>query len=367
MKKNIAFLIYSLNSGGAERVVSTLSNGLCNNFNITIITIINDKPFYKLKENIKVIACKDHKFRLKNKLLNSLKTNCYLYKDIKKICKNESIDIIIGFMTESNVLAIFTAKALKIPVIVSERNYPPLASISNFWKVMRRITYPKTNILVVQTKPIFDFFKNTMKEEKIKILANPISKNHSEAKKNLRIHKENIILNVGSLNRQKGQDIAIRAFAQVNAPNWQLHLLGEGPKRKEYTSLIKELEMEDKIILNGRNNYISNYLLKSKIFIFPSRFEGFPNALTEAMYMGLPCISTDCPTGPQELIKDGVNGFLTPVDNIEILAKTIDKLIRNKDLRQIMGQKAAKSVTHLEEDKVTKHWEKLINTTLQNS
>ncbi|WP_396634856.1 glycosyltransferase family 4 protein [Maribacter sp. R86514] len=367
MKKNIAFLIYSLNSGGAERVVSTLANGLCNNFNVTIITLTKDKPFYQLKSNINLISCHENRVKSNNKLINSLQANFHIYKNIKKVCRNHSIDIIIGFMTESNVLAILTAKSIKIPVIVSERNYPPLANLSKFWKVMRKITYGKSNILVVQTKPILNFFKNYMKEEKIKILANPISKNHIEAKNNLSIEKENIILNVGSLNYQKGQDIAIKAFAKINPPNWQLHLVGEGPKRKEYTSMISELGMEDKIILTGRKNQISNYLLKAKIFIFPSRFEGFPNALTEAMYLGLPCISTDCPTGPTELIMNGVNGFLTPVDNIDILAETINELISNTRLRKEIGLKAAESVSHLEEHKVTKKWEKLIKQTLQNS
>ena len=355
MKKNIAFLIYSLNSGGAERVVSTLSNGLCNNFNVTIITLINNKPFYQLKSNIKIISCQDKRIKSNNKLINSLLTNFQLYKNIKKICKNQSIDIIIGFMTESNVLAILTAKSINIPVIVSERNYPPCASLSKFWKAMRRITYPKTSILVVQTKPIFNFFNNYMNGEKIKILPNPISNTHIETKNNHNPSKENIILNVGSLTTQKGQEIAIKAFSKINPPNWQLHLVGEGPKRKEYASLIKELGMENKI---------SSYYLRARIFVFPSRFEGFPNALTEAMYMGLPSISTDCPTGPSELIEDGVNGFLTPIDDISIFAEKMEILINNESLRKKIGVKAEMKVEHLKESNVVNQWYNLILDTI---
>ena len=231
---------------------------------------------------------------------------------------------------------------------------------------MRRVTYPKANILVVQTKPILKYFNAFMKIEKLKILANPISSTLQEAKDNIQIPKENIILNVGRLTNQKGQEIAIRAFSSVNPQDWQLHLVGEGPKRKEYSSLIRKLGMEDKILIIGRDNQISSYFLRSKIFVFPSRFEGFPNALTEAMYMGLPCISTNCPTGPSELIEDGVNGFLTPVDNIEILAETINKLVCNTRLRQVIGLKAAESVSHLEENKVVKQWQQLINESLKN-
>ncbi|CAN0605851.1 unnamed protein product, partial [Ectocarpus sp. 12 AP-2014] len=148
----------------------------------------------------------------------------------------------------------------------------------------------------------------------------------------------------------KGQDIVIKAFSQINPSNWQLHLVGEGPKRKEYTNLINQLGMKDKILLTGRNNEISRYYLRSKIFVFPSRFEGFPNALTEAMYMGLPSISTDCPTGPSELIKDGMNGFLTPLNDINLFSEKIKELIDNTEMRDQMGRNAAKSVIHLEEN-----------------
>ncbi len=365
MKENIAFVIYSLNSGGAERVVSTLSNGLSNKFNVTIITLIDTVPFYKLNDNINVISC-GKAVNTKNNFISSLQANFQLYSSIKEICKNQSIDIIIGFMTTTNILSILAARNLKIPVIISERIYPAFGKLSKFWRVMRRVTYPKANILVVQTKPILEYFNAFMKIEKLKILANPISSTLQEAKDNIQIPKENIILNVGRLTNQKGQEIAIRAFSSVNPQDWQLHLVGEGPKRKEYEELISKLKMTDKIKLIGRDNNISNYYLKSKVFIFPSRFEGFPNALTEAMYMGLTCISTNCPTGPSELIEDGVNGFLTPLDDVTLFAEKIKELISNPELSERMGIKAAVSVSHLEENKVVEQWQQLINESLKN-
>jgi len=366
MKENIAFVIYSLNSGGAERVVSTLSNGLSNKFNVTIITLIDTDPFYELNENVNVISC-GKTATTQGNFIGSLQANFKLYIGIKEICINQSIDIIIGFMTTTNILSILVAKKLKIPVIVSERIYPAFGKLNKFWRVMRRLTYPKADTLVVQTKPILDYFNAFMKIEQLKILANPISYALQEAKNNLQIPKENIILNVGRLTQQKGQEIVIKAFANLNPANWQLHLVGDGPKKEVYSTLIKKLGMEEKIVLAGRNNQISSYYLRAKIFVFPSRFEGFPNALTEAMYMGLPCISTDCPTGPSELIENGINGFLTSIDDTSMFAKKMEKLIYNTELIERMGINAAKSVLHLEETKVVKKWQKLIIETLQNS
>ncbi len=359
MKKNIAFVIYSLNSGGAERVVSTLANGLADKHNITIITLINDKPFYFINDRVNIVACKSSS-KKSISFLASLKTNYQLYLSIKKISISHSINLLIGFMTTTNILTILVAKSLNIPVIISERIYPSFAKLSNFWRVMRRLTYPKANMLVVQTEPIMQYFKSFLPTEKLQILANPISSKHSEVRNNLQVQKENIILNVGRLTYQKGQDLAIKAFAQINPANWKLHLVGDGPKKNEYSNLISELGMNDKIELVGPNNQISQYYLKAQIFIFPSRYEGFPNALTEAMYMGLPSISSDCPTGPSELIKNGNNGFLIPVDNIEHLVSKLNLLMNDVTLRQKMGQKAADSVKHLEESKVVEKWSKLI-------
>ncbi|MEP2689890.1 glycosyltransferase family 4 protein [Maribacter dokdonensis] len=364
MKKRIAFVIYSLNSGGAERVVSTLANGLSNYFEITIITLTNIKPFYPLDEKINVINCLDNINPSKN-FLESLITNYKLYRQIRLIAKDLSIDLLIGFMTNTNILTVLAANKLKIPVLISERINPDFSTLPKFWGIMRKLTYPHANYLIIQTEPIKRYFEKFVKKNKLIILPNPISSVHKVCKEKVILpSKENIVLSVGRLSNQKGHDVAIKAFSKVNPNNWQLHIVGEGPKRKEYEDLISKLQMTEKIKLIGRNNNISNYYLKSKIFIFPSRFEGFPNALTEAMYMGLPCISTDCPTGPSELINNGQNGFLISVDDVESLSNNLEKLIYDSQSRLILGENAVVSVKHLEEEKVVNQWSKLILSSL---
>jgi len=360
-KKRIAFVIYSLNSGGAERVVSTLANGLSNYFEITIITLTNITPFYPLDKKIKVVHCFNNLKPSKN-IVDSLVINYKLYKKIKKTAKLLSIDLLIGFMTNTNILTVLAAKSLKMPVLISERINPKFSILPKFWSIMRRLTYPNANYLIIQTEPIKQYFEAFVQKNKLIILPNPISSVHREFKNRINLpKKENIVLSVGRLNNQKGHEIGVKAFSKLKPNNWELHIVGEGPKRKKYEDLISELKMTDKIKLIGRDNNISNYYLKSKIFIFPSRFEGFPNALTEAMYMGLPCISTDCPTGPSELIDNGENGYLIPVDDVENLTTKLELLINDKSSRDKLGDNAALSVTHLEEDKVVQQWLKLIS------
>ncbi|SKB46433.1 glycosyltransferase family 4 protein [Maribacter arcticus] len=363
-KKNIAFVIYSLNSGGAERVVSTLANGLTKYYNVTIITFTDIPPFYELDEKVNVVYCFSNLQPSKN-FIDSISTNYNLFKQLKVKSKALSIDLLIGFMTNTNILTVLAAKSLKIPVLISERINPKFSILPKLWSIMRRLTYPSANYLIIQTEPIKHYFEAFVKKDKLKILPNPISSVHREFKEKINLPiKENIVLSVGRLSNQKGHDIAIKAFTKLKPNNWELHIVGEGPKRKEYEELIIKLKMTDKIKLIGRDNNISNYYLKSKIFIFPSRFEGFPNALTEAMYMGLPSISTDCPTGPSELIDNDKNGYLIPVDDVENLTANLEILINNKSLRTKLGDNAALSVTHLEEDKVVEQWLKLISESL---
>lgn len=363
--KTIAFVIYSLNSGGAERVVSTLANALINKYSVTIITFTDITPFYPLNNKIKIVHLFNNLTPSKN-VLDSIIINFKLYTKIKKTAKLLSIDLLIGFMTNTNILTILAAKSINRPVLISERNNPECSHLPKFWSTMRKFIYPSTNFLIIQTQPIKEYFEKFVKKDKLQILPNPISSSHQKHKLNSsKQEKYNIVLSVGRLSNQKGHDIAIKAFTKINPDNWELHIVGEGPKRNEYEKLIGNLKMTSKIKLIGRDNNISNYYIKSKIFVFTSRFEGFPNALTEAMYFGLPCISTNCPTGPSELIENGENGFLIDIDDSESLSKKLEKLIRDEKLRRILGSKAEKSVAYLNEEQVVSKWDKLISKTLE--
>ncbi|KAA2217460.1 glycosyltransferase family 4 protein [Maribacter flavus] len=359
MKKNIGFVINSLNSGGAERVVVTLANGLSELYNIFIFTLVDIDPFYKINEKVIYDYC-TKSIRPSSNPFQALNNNIFFYRKLNKLVDSNKIDLLIGFTTNINVLTILCARKFGIPVIVSERNNPEKIYIPRMWKILTKITYPKADFLVVQTEPIRKFFEKNIKKENIVILPNPLSKNHFQIKNNFNGKKENVVLNVGRLTEQKGQEILIKAFASINPKNWQLHIIGEGHKRNEYQELIETLGMQGKIKLLGRIKEISEYYLRSKIFVFPSRYEGFPNALTEAMYMGLPCISTDCPTGPSELIKNNENGILIPIDEIEELKVNLKRLINDEELRLKLGREASKSVLHLEEESVIADWNELI-------
>ncbi|GGZ70385.1 glycosyltransferase family 4 protein [Algibacter mikhailovii] len=362
-KNKISFIIGTLGAGGAERVVTTLSNELVENYDVHIILLTKCEPFYKLNTRVKLYFCREA-YKPSNNIFQALKGNYSLYKTISGYLKKEKINLAIGFMTGANNLAILASRKNNIPCIISQRIYSKKSSTKLSNRVIRNFLYRKASFLVVQTTEIKAEFESILESNKIVILKNPISPELSEAR-DVEFKKENIILNIGRLSSQKAQDVLIRAFANIENENWKLIIIGKGEKQKNYEALIDELNLKKKVELMGRSKDIAHYYNKSKIFAFTSIFEGFPNALTEAMHFGLPCISTDCPTGPSKLINNNHNGYLIPMGDQKQLEHCLSSLIQNKNLRDKFGSNARKSVQSYKADAVTLEWiglfEKLLN------
>lgn len=358
-KKKIFFILPSLAAGGAERVISTLANIFSAKYDIYIITLNKSEIFYVLNSDVHTLYCIENIIPSKN-IFDAIKLNYLLLKKILFYLKQEKPDIVISFMTSSNILAIIATMIKNIPCIISERNFPITNRIPKIRRYLRKWLYKKADFLVVQTEEIKDFFSSIIDEEKIIILPNPIAKELAKSR-NLNSIKENIILNVGSLTNQKAQDVLIKAFANIDNDNWKLLIIGEGEKRIEYEALIRSLNIQNKVILLGLTKDISLYYNSATIFAFTSLFEGFPNALTEAMYFGLPCISTDCPTGPSKLIRNGENGFLIPIGDQQKLENCLSKLISDKNLQKTFRENAITTTKQFDADTIILQWDSLIN------
>lgn len=356
-KKKIAFVISTLSSGGAERVISNLSNVLIEKFEIVIITFVKSKPFYDLDERIKVIACKDE-IHQSLSVFRSLKLNYLLTKRIYHILKTEQVNLAIGFITSANILTTIAAKIQGIPCIISERNNPLVEDVPKFWVILRRFIYPLANSVVLQTQGVKKIYEKIIQPNKIIILPNPIASVLSQ-QRDESVTKENLIITVGRLDKNKCQDDIIKAFGSIDIENWKLLIIGEGSKKQELVDLIDHLNLSNKIKIISKVKRIDKYYNKSSIFVFASKTEGFPNALLEAMHFGLPCISTDCDFGPSDLINDGINGYLVPVNQELVLAERLSKLINNKELRREFSYKSKYSTEIYQSEKAVAQWEKL--------
>jgi GalNAc-alpha-(1->4)-GalNAc-alpha-(1->3)-diNAcBac-PP-undecaprenol alpha-1,4-N-acetyl-D-galactosaminyltransferase len=350
----ILFTIASLQSGGAERVLSTLANYWVNKgWDITILIVSSERNFYSMDEKIKIISLLDN-YKSKKSKLQIL----YYIKGIRQTIKEKKPNIVISFITLMNILVLLATRGLSVPVLISERNYfdqlrkRPL-------KILRRFLYPKSSAMVVLSE--YDYNKYNYVDNK-KIIFNPLN---TENILDVNLDKkEKILIAVGSLSPQKGFSMLIKALSKIEFKDWKFLIIGEGSLREPLSELIKEYKLEDKIFLIGRKSNIFEYYKKASIFVLSSLYEGFPNVLAEAMAHGCASIAFDCKTGPSEMINDGVNGYLIEANNIELLSQRIESLINNKDIRKKFSEESLKIKEKLELNKITTIWEAYILETI---
>jgi GalNAc-alpha-(1->4)-GalNAc-alpha-(1->3)-diNAcBac-PP-undecaprenol alpha-1,4-N-acetyl-D-galactosaminyltransferase len=172
-----------------------------------------------------------------------------------------------------------------------------------------------------------------------------------------------LILAMGRLTRQKGFDLLLDAFQRSGlAENgWHLAILGEGLERYALVEQATALGVSQALALPGRVSDIGRFLASADIFVLSSRYEGFPNALLEAMQMGRACVSFNCLSGPSDLIVNDRNGFLIPAEDIEELSVALQRLAANPVLRSRLGGQASEVTKQFSPAKIYGDWLRLID------
>jgi glycosyltransferase involved in cell wall biosynthesis len=346
--KKIAFFLGSLARGGAERVISNLSQDYARNGWITeICLLLSYKIQYPLDESTDVIDFSG------STTFRTLRIPYWL-KAIRQFVKVEKPDYIIAFTARINLLVILACIGLDTRIIISERNDPRFDGRGRLVDFLTNLLYPKAQCLVFQTKKAQDYFSERIKKKSC-IIPNPIyvSCLASEIKKKK-------IVTVGRLTPQKNQKILIAAFAKILSAykDYQLEIFGDGELRSELIAYSEELGIQDSVIFNGVVPNIHERISDAEIFVLSSDYEGLSNALLEAMMMGLACISTRC-AGADEYITDGENGLLIPIGNEEALIMALKKLLDNANYRGQIGRNAALSVKNVDLSIILREWKKL--------
>ena len=362
-KKTLSFVIGSLSSGGAERVISNLSNELIERFEIIIITFTGTEPFYNLDNRIKIIACYET-LEQPTSIIKSFNLNYKLTTRVFEIFKHNRVDIAVGFITSANIITVIAAKLYGIPCIISERNNPLIEEVPRFWRLLRSIFYPLADKIVLQTEGVKKIYDKKIKSSKLIILPNPIASELSNARDDSSI-KEQLIITVGRLDKNKSHEDLINAFSTIEQLNWKLQIIGDGDKKDALIGLINDLQLSERVSIISKVKSIEKYYNKASIFVFTSKTEGFPNALLEAMHFGIPSISTDCNFGPSELIQDGVNGYLVPINQVTLLKDKLYRLMCDTELRSKFSKRSKISTIAYESKNVVCQWEELLNLMLK--
>ena len=355
-------IIYSLTSGGAERVISSMANyWAAKGWRINLLTFDDgtDPPFYALDSQICHIPLGIAGYS-PNSILGLL-NNLARIQPLRTAIIKSKPNVVISFMHQTNELVLLATRWLNIPVIVSERNDPARQTISRIWTQLRQWTYPFADRIVVQTKRAGNYF-STKLQERIIVIPNPVLLPPDEKNLSGKRLGDRSLIAMGRLVPQKGFDLLLEAMAKLknSYPEWRLTILGEGELRSQLESLRDELGLGDRVHLLGRVKNPDEFLQQADIFIMSSRFEGFPNALCEAMACGLAVISTDCPNGPREIIRDGVDGILVPNEDISALATAMERLMYDEKERRSLGDRAKKITESFGLEKMMSMWELLI-------
>lgn len=354
--KNICFVSPSLHQGGLENAVMVMSNEMARRGHLVSVICVYDNPiFYQLDERIKIIS-PTYKRKNFSTPVYYLKSIFYLRNEIKKI----KPDVIISYGDFLNPISLLATRNLKIPVFISDRSSPG-KKFPFIVQKMREYIYPLATGIIAQTEAAKKQKQKMLKGyTNIQVIPNPIRpiKTYADVK------KENIILGVARHYHVKGLDRLIEAFAKINNIDWKLVIAGnQGPHTKELYELVERLGITDRVEFLGAVKEIDKVFAKAKIFVLPSRSEGFPNALIEAMANGVASISFDINAGPSDIIKDKYNGFLVENGNINELYKTIHLLIENEDLRENIALNALNLKNDLRVERIGEMFYKFITGT----
>lgn len=355
--QRIIIVISSLRGGGAERVVVDLCEYLISQGrDITVLTLTgNDPDAYELTRSV---GRERMKFRQDAHSLPQLverEWNRLSRMRARIVALNP--DVVLSFIDATNVRVLACLIGTSIPVIVSERIHPEHHAIGRKWEWLRRAFYRLASATVVQTRDIARWFELHVPTKRLVVIPNAV-RGPSFGKENLCGKSDHIILAIGRLAPQKGFDLLIKAFAQSNlsALGWRVVILGEGESRKDLEHLAADLGVSSYVDMPGHVQNVASWIAAASIFALSSRYEGFSNALLEAMQMSRACVAFDCPGGAKEMIQDNVNGIIIPQGDVDSMCKAFTKLAANSSLRANLGREAANISIMFSPERIYQKW-----------
>lgn len=352
-RKRALFVINSLVSGGAERVMCTLlaaSEAERAEYEIELVLLDDEPPVYSPPPWVRV-----HQLDCRSSLPRSIFA-------LREVFARTRPDVILSFLTRANIAAVAGAKSLGIPCVISERiqNSAHLGAglSAQIAKQIIRLAYPRADHIIAVSSGVSKDLETAfgVAKRQITVIDNPVDaeaiENAGRAPSSLAIAGPYIV-GVGRLTSVKNFALLIRAFHD-SAYRGRLVIIGEGPERPQLEHLIRELGLAERVFLPGHVDNPFPLVRGADIFVSSSNAEGFPNALVEAMALRVPVIATNCPAGPAEILAEtereavhglteGRSGILTPLNDADALTRAID-MLHSTEVRASWAEKAQQRV-----------------------
>lgn len=341
----IIVLTSSLGAGGAERVATTLCNFWgARGDKVSLIATFSGGglPFYPMANEVELIYLADVVARTGQ----SIASHPRRLLALRGLIDERKPDVVVSFLPNVNVAAILATAALKVPLIICERSDPSMQPYTPFWRIACRLSYRFADMLTVQTDAVARKARTIFPGVKrIRSVPNPMPASVVKYVKK-KTGDRKILLSIGRLSKEKQVERIIDAFGDLAADfkDWDLHIYGDGPLRAALEAKIEQPGLQGRALLKGSTGQPWEVMAGADAFIMASLYEGFPNALMEAMGTGLPCIAFDCPSGPREISDDGENATLVPLNDQESLTASLKLVMSDEPFRILLGQKARASV-----------------------
>lgn len=353
----ILILTPSISSpGGAERVLTLLANYWKDKHEVVFVTLEGKEDFYKLSSMIKRVNLElDIKASNRmNRLVKLLFVEFRRFIKINRILFKEKPDIVLSFLFITNIIGALASKLTGVPVVLSERNDPQ--NYPKWKRIIMRYVYQLANGFVCQSAFMKDYAFDKYKIKKIEVIPNPLAE---EQFKKTAVSKQPYIISIGRLIPEKNHAMTIEAFSRVASKfeNYKLYIFGEGPDRKKIENMIITKGLAKRIELKGVEKDVAINYSSSQLFIMSSNIEGYPNALIEAMANGILSITTDFPSrSARDIIQDGRNGYLIPVNDVDELTRIIDKVLSEPKKYESVAKEGAKVTMNLSLEKISSKW-----------
>ena len=352
-----------MHGGGAERVAALLCNDwAARGHRVTLVPTFSGRGTcrYPLASDVEVQYLADRVGTTRR----TPWTRARRLAALRATVKSEAPDVMVAFLPPVNVAALLAARGLGVPVVVSERIYPPAFPLGPVWHHLRRLTYPWARAVVMQTRLGSTWLKAGIPAARGAVIPNPCvhplpAGGNGGAPAAEVPDARRLLLAAGRLTPQKDFVTLLSAFAALapHHPEWDLAVLGEGEDRAALEGQRADLGLDDRVHLPGYVDDMAGWYRRADAFVLSSRFEGFPNTLMEAMAHGLPVVATDCVTGPRDLITHGEDGLLVdPRCGAEGLARQLAVLLADPDRRIRLGAAARRVRNRFSPERVSSAW-----------
>lgn len=323
------------------------------NYDVILITQYKRENEYALSPKIRRIYSEPAPEMLTG---GRIKNFCVRFRALRNLWREYKPDVILSFLGKNNLMAIATAAFLPAKVAVSVRGEPTMEYEGRLMQLLAKFMFRFADGVILQTERAKEFFPKAVRRKSV-ILKNPL--NPAFVGRKINKERDNVVVAAGRLDDNKNHAMLIHAFARIAGeyPEMRLVIYGEGELRERLTELVREKELEDRVELPGSIDNVAEMISRARIFTLTSNTEGMPNSIIEAMVLGIPVISTDCPCGgPAALIENEENGILVPVGDAYALADAMRRILSDKELEQKISENAAKLADELDPERVCREW-----------